>query len=311
MVLLIISAAIYAVILSLYLQRRKRIKSLNSEYFPDVPKDIFNKWQNFLVRGGDICFGMGMLIFPAWLFFLLGLSDIAVFIIVCSALSGIILLTFAVGFLIDANRLRKNHKINYKDFPGEETVMKKLNITSLIALVFTVVVVIFLISLTRIKPYLYDKMTLYKNVYPIRSNLFSGETEIFFPETGWKNPNESSIYFLPSEQLEKITGTASINGDELEMDIYNGTDWEIYEIFVEVTLREKIPTSNPVNAGEYLKAATQAPIKYQRVYRFSGEEIPPYSCTNVNDGWKAKLGFTRKSGQFWSWTITKAKGIEN
>jgi hypothetical protein len=87
----------------------------------------------------------------------------------------------------------------------------------------------------------YDKMTYEGNSFPIRINRITGYTEMFrgkwLPST--KPKKDPDISALPYSEKAKVTGNAGLTGHGFfKGDIYNGSNWHITKIRVEVIAKE-------------------------------------------------------------------------
>lgn len=119
---------------------------------------------------------------------------------------------------------------------------------------------------------------------------------------------------LPISDLIKLDGPASIEGDSLQLEVFNGTDWDLREITVGLTLERK--------AGENAELATRArvipaaeglapPSVEKRsdvtiLYHLKGE-AKPFSTTTFRES----IGAMLAPDQDWHWSIVEAKGVRS
>lgn len=112
---------------------------------------------------------------------------------------------------------------------------------------FYVVVLIALIVLTFFYPgvYRYDTVISGGDSIPIRTNRFTGRTEIF-ALTKWVSTEETKKlpFEFPDSELSKITGNMSLNSGILEGKIYNGSKNQITSIEIEVTTEDYISVAH-------------------------------------------------------------------
>jgi hypothetical protein len=146
--------------------------------------------------------------------------------------------------------------------------------------------------------YRYDHMNLTGNVFPVRTYRPTGKTEFLTP-SGWqdvdKGSKSSQEVQLPTQDLAKITGTAEITNDTTEesgwirFQAYNGTEWAIKEIRIELTVIEG------------------RSVVLQRLYDLHCIDglSPCNSCSCI-----ARLGFKLGQGQTWSFQVVGARGTK-
>ena len=129
---------------------------------------------------------------------------------------------------------------------------------------------------------------------------------------------------LPDAELPKLDGPATLNGDTLQVSVYNGTDWVLREITVGLTIvRHENPTKTAshvsptlVPAAQVIKAvegdspATTAPDSAQKrsdvtvLIHLKGAAAP--LTTTI---FRQSLGAALPPDQEWHWAIIKARGI--
>jgi hypothetical protein len=116
---------------------------------------------------------------------------------------------------------------------------------------------------------------------------------------------------LPQEELAKLDGPATINDDALQVSIYNGTNWNLKEITVSLTIvRHSETDAAQYAAARLLPAATvEAEMPAEKhadttmLLHLKGTAIP--LATTV---FREKLA-TLPGDQEWHWAIVDAKGI--
>jgi len=117
---------------------------------------------------------------------------------------------------------------------------------------------------------------------------------------------------LPESELGKLDGPAAINGDTLQLSVYNGTTWNIKEITVGLTIlrRSDSQTARYGSARLITAAETTAPVPSEKhsdvtvLYHLTGAAAP--FTTTV---FKETLGAALGPDQDWHWAIVQAKGI--
>lgn len=121
---------------------------------------------------------------------------------------------------------------------------------------------------------------------------------------------------LPPNELLKLDGPAAIEGDSLQVSVFNGTDWHVSELAVAFTLvkhgdHDSVTSENP---AKLIPAVAPAPVQELEVrsqrrsdttvlYRMRAA-APPSSVTIF----KAPLNIDVNSSQEWHWAIVQAKG---
>ncbi len=116
---------------------------------------------------------------------------------------------------------------------------------------------------------------------------------------------------LPPAELAKLEGPATIEGDSLEVSMYNGSFWKLTEVTVGLTLVRR-----PVDDGVYFGSARlmpavaeepetgKKPSELTLVFHLKGPV--PSLASNV---FHEKLGAPLAADQEWHWAILGAKGI--
>ena len=117
---------------------------------------------------------------------------------------------------------------------------------------------------------------------------------------------------LPLAELLKIDGPGSIQDEALQLEVFNGTDWDLREITVGLTLERKPGESAEVAASARVIPAAQnsAPVAVERrsdvtlLYHLKAE-AKPFSTTTFHQD----IGITPGPDEDWRWSIVEAKGI--
>jgi hypothetical protein len=116
---------------------------------------------------------------------------------------------------------------------------------------------------------------------------------------------------LPSSELVKLDGPASISGDTLQISVYNPTGWKINEITVGLTiLRPASGDAANYGSARVLPAAAAADSSSQRrsdmtvLYHLKGSAFPFSSAL-----FKQSIGISLNPDQEWHWAIVQARGF--
>jgi hypothetical protein len=117
---------------------------------------------------------------------------------------------------------------------------------------------------------------------------------------------------VPIGELLKLDGPASIQDDNLQLEVYNGTEWELREITVGLTLERKPGENAELAASARVIPAAQgfAPPAVEKhsdvtvLYHLKGT-AKPFNTTTF----KENIGVTPTPDQDWRWSIVEAKGI--
>jgi hypothetical protein len=113
---------------------------------------------------------------------------------------------------------------------------------------------------------------------------------------------------VPSTELVKLDGPAAIQGNTLEVTVYNGSAWNIRELTVGVTILR--PTAKPFGppmlkpAAETIIESSEKRSDQTFLYQFKGAAAP-LSTTVFTTDLTEGLG----PDQQWHWAIVSAKGI--
>lgn len=117
---------------------------------------------------------------------------------------------------------------------------------------------------------------------------------------------------LPLTELLKLDGPGSIQDESLQLQVFNGTDWDLREITIGLTLERKPGENAEVAARARVIPAAQssAPIAIERrsdvtlLYHLK-TEAKPFSTTAFHEN----IGITPSAEEEWRWSIVEAKGI--
>jgi hypothetical protein len=117
---------------------------------------------------------------------------------------------------------------------------------------------------------------------------------------------------LPLTELLKIDGPGSIQDEALQLEVFNGTDWDLREITVGLTLERKPGENAEVGARARVIPAAQnnAPVAVERrsdvtlLYHLKAE-AKPFSTTTFHED----IGITPGPDEDWRWSIVEARGI--
>src|ERR1700694_5783681 len=117
---------------------------------------------------------------------------------------------------------------------------------------------------------------------------------------------------LPLTELLKLDGPGSIQDESLQLEVFNGTDWDIREITIGLTLERKPGENAEVAARARVIPAAEglAPVTVERrsdvtlLYHLKAE-AKPFSTTAFHEN----IGITPGADEDWRWSIVEAKGI--
>jgi hypothetical protein len=122
-----------------------------------------------------------------------------------------------------------------------------------------------------------------------------------------------AVESLPAGELAKLEGPASLDGDDLQVSIFNGTDWNLKEITVGVTLvrpeeseaaffknARLLPAAQSDDSENAGKPSDSTILIHMRV-----ASAAPLLTTMFRE----KLGAAIAPDQEWHWAIVGAKGI--
>ena len=117
---------------------------------------------------------------------------------------------------------------------------------------------------------------------------------------------------LPLTELLKLDGPGSIQDESLQLEVFNGTDWDIREITIGLTLERRPGENAEVAARARVIPAAQgmATIAVERrsdvtlLYHLKAT-ARPFSTT----AFRENIGITPGPDEDWRWSIVEAKGI--
>jgi hypothetical protein len=117
---------------------------------------------------------------------------------------------------------------------------------------------------------------------------------------------------LPLAELLKLDGPGSIQDENLQLEVFNGTEWDLREITIGLTL-ERRPGDNAEAAARARvipAAQNNAPVNVERrsdvtlLYHLK-VAAKPFSKT----AFRENIGITPGPDEDWRWSIVEAKGI--
>jgi len=127
---------------------------------------------------------------------------------------------------------------------------------------------------------------------------------------------------LPRAELGKLDGTATIDGDSLQVLMHNGTSWELREVLIGLTIVKQSPPGETSSSFGQLRIAPAAGFSavksgsqsvqdsYQKqpdvtmLLHVKGSAAPSTTAT-----FRTPLNFALFPDQEWHWAIVRAKGI--
>jgi hypothetical protein len=117
---------------------------------------------------------------------------------------------------------------------------------------------------------------------------------------------------LPLPELLKLDGPGSIQDESLQLELFNGTDWELREVTVGLTLERKPgQDAELATRGRLIPAADGGvPPTVERrsdvtlLYHLKAD-AKPFSTT----AFRENIGITPGPDEDWRWSIVEAKGI--
>jgi hypothetical protein len=117
---------------------------------------------------------------------------------------------------------------------------------------------------------------------------------------------------LPLTELLKLDGPGFIQDENLELQVFNGTDWDLREITIGLTLERKPGENAEIAARARVIPAAEnsAPTAVERhsdvtlLYHLKAE-AKPFSTT----AFRENIGITPGPDEDWRWSIVEAKGI--
>src|SRR5258708_17158614 len=121
---------------------------------------------------------------------------------------------------------------------------------------------------------------------------------------------------LPAGEVLKLAGPATVEGDALQVSIYNGTDWHVSEVAVALTIVKKDEEHDAlyVGTGQLIPAVAgvtpqESEVRPEKkadvtvLYRMRAAAAP--AATTV---FSAPLNLELTPDQEWHWAIVQANG---
>jgi hypothetical protein len=122
---------------------------------------------------------------------------------------------------------------------------------------------------------------------------------------------------LPTDDIPKLAGPATIEGDALTVSVFNGTDWHVSEVDVALTVVRKNPSGDAQGSVEGVTALSSAAGSFAQnsevrpekkpdttvIYRMRAA-APPWARTTFS----APLNLDLAPGDEWHWALVQAKG---
>lgn len=119
---------------------------------------------------------------------------------------------------------------------------------------------------------------------------------------------------LPLADLIKIDGPGSIQDQSLELELFNGTEWDVREITIGLTLERKPGESADMAARARVIPAAQNMLlpsleKHSDVTLLFHlkADAKPFTTASL----KENIGITPGPDEDWRWSIVEAKGIRS
>jgi hypothetical protein len=120
---------------------------------------------------------------------------------------------------------------------------------------------------------------------------------------------------LPGGEVGKLEGPASIDGDSLQVSMYNGTSWQLREVVIGLTIVRQRGTAGftfghahviPAAEGEgrAVSEAAQKQADVTVLIKVRGSAAPATTAL-----FRTQLNFALFPDQEWHWAIVKARGI--
>jgi hypothetical protein len=122
---------------------------------------------------------------------------------------------------------------------------------------------------------------------------------------------------LPANELAKLDGPATIDGDSLQVSIHNGTSWELHEIVIGLTIvnrqNARESASHPGEA-RIIPAVAGATQQVQDSFQKQPDvtlllRVKGSAAASGTAVFRTTLNFALFPDQEWHWAIVKAKGV--
>jgi hypothetical protein len=118
---------------------------------------------------------------------------------------------------------------------------------------------------------------------------------------------------LPLDELMKLDGPGSIQENSLQLEVFNGTEWDLREITIGLTVERRpgenaeraararvIPAADGVAASPILERRSDVTLLYHLK-----TQTKPFSTAAFHEN----VGITPGPDEDWRWSIVEAKGI--
>lgn len=117
---------------------------------------------------------------------------------------------------------------------------------------------------------------------------------------------------LPLDEVMKLDGPGSIQENSLELQVFNGTDWDLREITIGLTLERKPGDSAELAARARVIPAADG-ISVPTIERHSDVTLLYHLKTQTKPfttaAFHENIGITPGPDEDWRWSIVEAKGI--
>lgn len=169
--------------------------------------------------------------------------------------------------------------------------------------------------------YRFDRLKFGTNDWPLRIDRFTGKTEAL-NGGGWVALGAkdklvaASENDLPAAELTKLDATCSMNSLDLSCEIYNGSDWTLSEIRVQVKVSPlEVAKVRPVkpDSGGHIKIRPEELdisagfVSLDRVYRLAPSPLT-VAAPLASQFYSVRSGYYLKTGEKLTWTIVAARG---
>jgi hypothetical protein len=116
---------------------------------------------------------------------------------------------------------------------------------------------------------------------------------------------------LPQSEVAKLDGPANIQGDTLEVSMYNASAWNVKEITVGLTIvRSDDPAAENYGSAKLLPATVGETVTGDKRSDMTLLlHLKASAAPLVTTVFREKLDATLQEGQEWHWAIIEAKGI--
>jgi len=126
--------------------------------------------------------------------------------------------------------------------------------------------------------------------------------------------NPANARELPESEMAKLDGPATMDGNTLQISVFNGTEWDVHEITVGLTvLRNSDQEQDPVTSLTPARLLTptaevSSPMEKRSdvtyIFHLKGSAAP-FATAIFREALDAPLGLD----QDWHWSILQAKGL--